>query len=214
MNYFTNCIKVNNRLILGGTDMMDRENNSVFMVKAVVKSTSTKTFAKAGSNGIEDIPLVVLALDKADGDKQDDYENRIPVNAPMYFVPQEEPIGEYYITIGEEKNGKEDIDREAIHTLVMGETDTFYPRLILNDTTIETKFNIEAKLNGIKVENWKNYFTLVENEDGSFSITDVKMCNRGNLEVVISCEVSDNVQGRSAPQKIEATYKFKLGGFY
>lgn len=214
MNYFTNCIKVNNRLILGGTDMMDRENNSVFMIKAVVKSTSSKTFAKAGSNGIEDIPLVVLALDKADGDKQDDYENRIPVNAPMYFVPKEEPVGEYYIVIGEDEKGKEEIDLEAVHTLVMGETETFYPRLILNDITIETKFNIEAKLNGIKVENWKNYFTLVENSDGSFSITDVKMCNRGNLEVTVSCEVSDNVQGRSTPQTIGATYKFKLGGFY
>lgn len=218
MNYFTNCIKLNNRLILGGTDMGDIENNSVFQVKAVVKSTSTKTFAKAGSTGIEDIPLIVLALDKADVDSQDDYENRIPVNAPVYLVPEKSlmPINEYYIVIGEDEEGKKDVDKEAVHTLVMGETETFYPRLILNDTTvdIQTNFDVTAKLNGIKVDNWSNYFDLKMNDDGSFSITDVKMCNRGNLEVTVSCEVVENSSGRSSPQKVEAIYNFKLGGFY
>lgn len=247
MNYFTNCIKLNNRLILGGTDTGDPENNSVFVVKAVVKSASSKTFAKAGDTGIEDIPLIVLALDKGDGDSQDDYINRIPVNAPMYFVPDQEPIDEYYVNTGvygevlpggidgtnddngdsEGEDGVEvltDIDNEPVHTLVMGETERFFPKLMFNGNIIEAKFaQVKWKLNGIKKENWFKYFNIVDNEDGSFSVTNIKSCNRGNLEVTVSWDlfglqsVHTRTQGKNENGKDElasVTYKFKLGGFY
>lgn len=89
MNYFSNCIKVNNRLIFGGTCAKDVENNSVYKVKAVIKCTATSTFMRPGSDGIEEIPLVVIAVDKDTTSAEDNLVDRIAVNAPVYYVPSD-----------------------------------------------------------------------------------------------------------------------------
>ena len=97
LNYFTNFIKINDRLILGLSDVEDKENNSVYQVKAVVKANSQKTFARNNQTSIEDIPLIILALDKDMAADGDDLINRIPNQAPLYKVEQENPVYEYYI---------------------------------------------------------------------------------------------------------------------
>ena len=45
-NYFTNFIKTNDRIIVGTSDLLVRENNYVYKVKAIVKTDSKKTFNK------------------------------------------------------------------------------------------------------------------------------------------------------------------------
>ena len=84
MNYFSNNIKINDRFILGGTDLDDRANNSVYKVKAVVKSTSNLTFAPLGSAEIENIPLIIIALDKDLVDEADDFYTRLADNTTIY----------------------------------------------------------------------------------------------------------------------------------
>ena len=41
------------------SDVEDKENNSVYQVKAVVKANSQKTFARNNQTSIEDIPLII-----------------------------------------------------------------------------------------------------------------------------------------------------------
>ena len=111
MNYFTDCIGINDRLIFGGVNLEDRENNAVFKVKAVVKSTSLKTFSKIDSAEIENIPLVILALDKDTISGNDDFHTRLANQPPIYFTHTKPPVNEYYFeltTINEEY--EEDID--------------------------------------------------------------------------------------------------------
>lgn len=79
------------------SDVEDGGNNSVYQVKAVVKANSQKTFARNNQTGIENIPLVILALDKDVVAEGDDLINRIPNQAPLYKVEQENPVYEYYI---------------------------------------------------------------------------------------------------------------------
>jgi hypothetical protein len=46
LNYFTNHIGLNDRFVVGVIDSETRENNSVYKVKAVIKSTLDKTFIR------------------------------------------------------------------------------------------------------------------------------------------------------------------------
>lgn len=198
MNYFSNCIKVNNRIILGGTDTGDIENNSIYKVKAVIKCTANKTFERAGYTGLEDIPLVVLALDKDVASSEDDLVNRIAVNAPMYYVPKVEPIYEYYISTNNENN-----------KIILGETVEYTNSLFFNGNEIETEFEYEYFLNRIKQENWFNYFEFTKINSNSFQIKNLKACTRGTLDIKISC-----ANPVKSDEKVVETVKFKLGGFY
>lgn len=99
MNYFTNCIGINDRVIFGGVDLVDRSNNAVFKVKAVVKSTSLKTFSKNDSPEIENIPLVLVALDKDTISSNDDFHSRLANQPPIYFTQVIKPSYEYYLEL-------------------------------------------------------------------------------------------------------------------
>ena len=52
-------------------------------------------------SGIKDIPLIVLALDKDAVADEDNFEKRIPKNAPVYLVPEKEnnESNEYQIVL-------------------------------------------------------------------------------------------------------------------
>lgn len=99
MNYFTNCIGINDRVIFGGVDLVDRSNNAVFKVKAVVKSTSLKTFAKNDSPEVDNIPLVLVALDKDTISSNDDFHSRLANQPPIYFTRVIKPSYEYYLEL-------------------------------------------------------------------------------------------------------------------
>lgn len=198
MNYFSNCIKVNNRVILGGTDVKDVENNSIYKVKAVIKCTANNTFARARYVGLEDVPLVVLAIDKDMAASEDDFVNRIAVNAPMYYVPDIKPVCEYYISTNNENN-----------KIILGETVEYSNSLFFNGNEIDVEFEYEYFLNRIKQENWSNYFEFVKTSPNSFQIKNLKACTRGTLDIKIIC-----ANPTKPEEKINEIIKLKLGGFY
>lgn len=201
MNYFSNAVKINNRVILGGTDKEDVENNSIYKVKAIIKCTSQKTFAKAGFTGLEDIPFIVLALDKDLWGSDDDAYTRVASNAPLYLIPKKDNLHdeEYHITLKDCEDYK----------IILGDSKECETELSFKGDSIPTKFSYKVVLNGIKEENWSKYYLFVQTGDNTFVIKNLKTCNRGTLDVIATCEDPD-MDGVT----ISETFSFKLGGFY
>ena len=210
MNYFTNCIKINDRIILGASDVEDPENNTVFQVKAVIKANSQKTFARNNKTAIQDIPMVILAVDKDVTGADDDLVNRIPAQAPIYKVEQSKPVYEYYIEM-ENAETEEIIQPDVTTDLMLGEEMSLNIHLMLNEEKVLGTHNFEytAKLGGIKQENWGKYFSCeFDNGTGEFSIKNLKQCNRGVVGIEIKCTDTD------LAEPVVQNYTFKLGGFY
>ena len=80
-NEYTKKIKINDRYILGATDLEDRANNDVFKVKASVKFKTKTTFDVTNNK------LVYLALDRDSVDERDDLVNRIAFQATDNIDP-------------------------------------------------------------------------------------------------------------------------------
>ena len=201
LNYFSNAVKINSRVILGGTDQNDIENNAIYKVKAVIKSTSTKTFAKSGFTGLEDIPFVVLALDKDLWSANDVAVTRVVNNAPLYLIPKKEDLHdeEYHITL-------KDCDD---YKIILGNSKECETELSFKGGTLPTHFEYKVVLNGIKEENWSKYYEFEKTGDNTFKIKNLKACNRGTLDVIATC-IDPDVAGVT----ISETFSFKLGGFY
>lgn len=209
MNYFANAIKINDRLILGGVDLADKENNSVYKVKAVIKCNSTSTFQRNVDDGIDNIPYVILALDKDMVSGEDDFEKRIPAHAPLYYVPDIKPVNHFYIHITDE--GGETVVGNI--RMMLGETYKFNAALYINDMLLKNeKLTYKVTLPGIKEENWGNYFEFVQVDNNSFTIKNLKACNRGLLVINISCPNPEYPDDED--KVITNEFSIKLGGFY
>ena len=209
MNYFANAIKINDRLILGGVDLADKENNSVYKVKAVIKCNSTSTFQRNVDDGVDNIPYVILALDKDMVSGEDDFEKRIPAHAPLYYVPDIKPVNHFYIHITDE--GGETVVGNI--RMMLGETYKFNAALYINDMLLkDEKLTYKVTLPGIKEENWGNYFEFVQIDNNSFTIKNLKACNRGLLVINISCPNPEYPDDED--KVITNEFSIKLGGFY
>lgn len=92
---------------------------------------------------------------------------------------------------------------------MLGNSVNFDCALMVNGTKVDVDFEYEVTLNGIKQENWHNYYEFGKVGLNSFSIKNLKACNRGTLDVKISCKKPSNPE-----VTLEKTVSFKLGGFY
>lgn len=200
MNYISNCIKINDRVILGTVDTNQLENNSLYKVKAIIKCASTKTFTRQGESGIKDIPYVVVALDKDSITEEDDLVKRIPRQAPVYLVPEK---------INNDSNEYQIVLAPSDTKIILGDSRECKTCLSLKGNRIDTSFEYQIVLNGIKEENWKNYYIFTKLSENSFVIKNLKTCNRGTLDVIASCK--DPNDGNVT---LSETFRFKLGGFY
>lgn len=196
MNYFTKGIKINDRIILSGVDVEDRENNSSYKVKAIVKSLGTNTFAKVGSSNIESIPLITLALDKDIIDEKDDFTANITDVSPMYRVIEDKPDNEYYLSITEPYEKK----------VLLGEEQTYECNLFMNGEVISSEIDYTAELQN--TDYGEKYFILTKIDNTHFKIKNLSTYRSGNLIVTCSCNNPDS------NSIITQNYAFELGGFY
>lgn len=198
LNYFTNHIGLNDRFIFGVIDSETRENNQVYKVKAVVKSTLDKTFIRDGYDEIEATPLIVIALDKDMIAPDDDIVNRVAESAPIYKTIEEEPVYEYYIKVEE----------PCEQRILLTQVEKYEVNLCYNNKKIDdVEFEFSVMLNGIIQKNWGNYFKFEQISNNSFSIQNIKACNRGSLVVTASCKTPTG-------ENIEEHFEIELGGFY
>lgn len=223
-NYFSNCIKINDRVVFGGVDLQDKQNNAVYKVKAIVKASSNTTFQREGSTNIEDIPLVVVAFDKDTIDKSgDNFNIRVAEQAPIYYTKEFIPTYEYYIRLNEPYEKR----------ILLGQTEDYSVDLMWNDEVIsningeDIEFNITAELLKEEknydstddeideepiytpIEGEGKYYTLTINGNNSFSIKNFKTCISGVLRIECAC-----INPLNDKEQIVLSFDLELGGFY
>lgn len=196
MNYFTNSIKINDRFLFGSIDNQDLSNNSAYKVKAIVKASQETTFLKENEIGVNNIPLIILALDKDVLFEEDDLEKRIAKQAPIYKTQELDPVYQYFIKVTPNEN-----------IIYIGETLTFYPKLFLNDMEIkDVKFSYELNINNYNYNEYCVFQDVYENGENSFSLKCLKENNQQKLNIKINAIIEENL--------IETVFEITLGGYY
>lgn len=228
MNYFTNSIEINDRVIFGGVDLENRDNNAVFKVKAVVKSSSLTTFAKSDSNEIQNIPLVLVALDKDTISTEDDFHTRLANQPPVYVVREIAPSYQYYLELNTLSNDDIDLlsdnsDNDSTEVLknqgnfgeyqesiLQQETVYYRCHLMFNKNIQDIKVEITAKLQVEDYDSPDNYYKLEILDDNTFAITNLKRYINNPLIVTCKCAINDNGQDII----VSEDYEINLKGFY
>ena len=206
MNYFTNSIKINDRFIFGGVDIQDSMNNSVYKVKAIVKASSTQTFAPEGSTEINSIPLIIIAMDKDVLGGDDKLDTRVPEQAPIYYVNEQISTEDVHIDIQPTTNA----------TVLIGDTQEFTPELVVNGEKVNGyEFSYDLSLfNTItgetdtesNVDDYCVFSSSFEEGINKFYVKNIQRYGRGNLTV----SVNINFDGMD----VQNNYPIILGGFY
>jgi len=220
LNYFTNSIKINDRFIFGTLDNEVRENNAVYKVKAVVKSTTTHTFTQDSNDELESTPLLLVALDKDAISPQDNFQTRIANNAPIYLIPsvnKEEPeieVKPKKKAAPEESSVPSEVIKYSlkdatpvVDTILLGHNQNYKLTLLRDGKPIDAKFNYQFKLTNKKESDWPKYFNFKEESDG-FTVTNLKTWQGGVLEVNASYNIPDS------DKVIERKYSITLGKSY
>lgn len=213
LNYFTNDIKINDRLILGTVDTKDTSNNAVYKVKAIVKAASTKTFSKLGDSEINKIPLMVIALDKdviadnslgqqnnVDGDN---FVTRVAKQNPLYIVKkdvqqtEEEYPDDYQIAITDSDKTRillgEEIERKVYFDSESGQ--------------IDGEFTMSCSIKYLSQKTIENYLSFTQISNNSFKIKNKRAYSKNDVVITIS---GVSPKGEALTQK----FNFQLGGFY
>lgn len=214
LNYFTNQIRLNDRVILGGVNVDDRGNNEVYRVNGIIKVKNTKTFSRPGSADIESIPLIIMGLEKDVVSPDDDFMNRVANRAPIYKIKEHDPSDlvpdtDYIVQL----HGGNDINNLKV---LLGETITRKVELANSIGTYNTNFEFEVSLGDIPEDEYDKYFEFEVLADenkfiNTFSIKNKKTCSEGFLNVKCTAVFKDeNGQIKNYTQDFD----FELGGFY
>lgn len=210
-NHFTKNIKVDDRVIIGYTDLEDTTNNQVFKVKAVAKNTGDSTFKVGPLSKDTDVSLVVVALNKDLLDvKKDDLQNRIASQPPLYKVEKEEENP----TVPEETEDENEVDinydiiveQDFEDTILLDEIGSFKCLLKKGAEVLqEIKFSCEADLKGTDKDSL--YFDLTQNSTDSFSVLNKRPYLTNKLLLTFSCVAPNN-------ELYSKEIAISLGGYY
>lgn len=196
LNYFTNFIKIDDVLLLGGADLINKSNNSIYRVKAISKSCGDNTFFLNNDNNVKNIPLITLTLEKTVVDEGDNFEKRVSDNAPIYLVPALKSNENFNLRILKDN----EINDNKYFNMCIGDEFKFSCHLYNNGQEIElNNVVISCSLNGTEVP---QLFYEFSQDGNNFVIKDKKAYNRNNLIVTAK---KDNWQD---------VIQIKLGGIY
>ena len=194
LNYFTNQIRLNDRVILGGVNVDDRGNNEVYRVNGIIKVKNTKTFSRPGSADIESIPLIIMGLEKDVVSPDDDFMNRVANRAPIYKIKGHDPSDlvpdtDYIVQL----HGGNDIDNLKV---LLGETITRKVELANSIGIYNTNFEFEVSLGDIPEDEYDKYFEFEVLTDenkfiNAFSIKNKKTYSEGFLNVKCTAVFKD-----------------------
>lgn len=202
-NKYTKNIKINDRFIIGPTDLEDLENNKVFKVVSLTKFHSEKTFKE------DEVKMLFLALDFDSLSEKDDYEKRIAVHNP-YYIENEKDEGK------NENNDNNLQENKQYHIRIDTKDNTEYnSRLYLktqrdfccylvddDNNKIETEFNIDTNL--LSTENDIYYYDFSKINNHEFSIYNKKMYLKDKLEIICKTEYESIIY--------EEKFYIELGG--
>lgn len=202
-NYFTKNIKPNDQFIVGNVDLENKENNTVFKVKAITKFTGNKTFRVGTEEEMGTVPIIIIAMDRDVRSEKRDLEHRLSAQPALYKVeggtetkeepqtPSEvEPAPKPEEPETEEKKYEILIDNNE-DTILLEEEETYNCKLLCNQVEEDTDFYCEAKLFGTEKDTI--YFELVQNEN-SFTVLNKRSCLNKKLILSFSCMASNGVK--------------------
>lgn len=224
LNYFSNFIEINDRIILGGVDVEDESNNTLFKVKAIVKANSTRTFTDFGSMDLKNIPLITLGLDRDLADSDDDFYKRIASKSPIYPVVEisekdNTPEGDYIVsmlTYNKDNNDLRSTEKgynESLNSykILLGQIIKRTMVLENAEQQVFNDFEFSLNLPGISEDEYMEYFRFepIKDKNGilnSFSLKNLKQYDEDYL--ILTCE--SKLNGKIFKKE----FRFDLGGFY
>lgn len=196
-NEYTKKIKINDRYILGATDLEDRANNDVFKVKASVKFKTKTTFDVTNNK------LVYLALDRDSVDERDDLVNRIAFQATDNIDP---PVPKPTENTYEVKLYNQNDEQIYEDKILLEEENKYYINVYKNDELLtDCNYNYELDLVGTDKDTYYYDFTIGE-ANNVFYIKNKKTYVKDKL--LLSCRISNPI----LKEDIEVKYYFTLGG--
>lgn len=203
-NHFTKNVKVNDRFIVGNTDLEDRKNNTVFKVKAVSKYTGDATFKTGVIKDDNDVSLVTIALDRDILSEQDDLEHRIAMQPALYKVGEEhvEPEqlapdnnnsdNETNIIPNTKENYEFVVSNDCDNKILLEETGTFTCKMLCNNNEIEVD-EITCVTDLLGTEKDSLYFELTQVDKNIFTVYNKRPYLNNNLLLTFSCKTNEGV---------------------
>ena len=175
LNYFTNFIKINDNLLLGGVDLITKDNNAIYKVKAISKACGDNTFFSPNDNNVKGIPLITLALEKVMVNIESDIENRIVPSAPLYLTQRPKNENTYILEIKQQG----EINNDKDFYLCIGDELSFTCYLYCNNEITELDgVTLTSQLDGTTSP--ELFFECVQ-DGNNFTIKNKKAYNRGKL---------------------------------
>ena len=216
-NHFTKNVKVNDRFIIGNTDLEDRQNNTVFKVKAVSKYTGDSTFKIGTIKEDMNIPLVIIALDRDVLSEQDDLEHRVAMQPALYKVEERfEPElpshdsgeeNEETNVIPEHKGNYEFVvSNDCDNKILLEETGTFICKLLYNNNEIDSK-EITCVADLLGTEKDSLYFELTQVNQNTFTIYNKRPYLNNKLMLTFICKTLEDIN-------YTKEVSVMLGGYY
>lgn len=215
LNYFSNCVKINDRILFGTMDTEVRENNAAYKVKAVIKPSTDHTFIRDAEDELESTNLVVFALDKDAVAPKDNFQTRVASGAPVYNIPVNNTIEKFEVppvTDGETHEEKiyEAHDVGVIQPVIhLGKYADYEIAILCNDKELERPdIGYTVCLDGVPASEWNQYFMYEQTGYTSFRVYNLKTCTKGRLIVDATFVIPEN------GEKITREYKIELGRVY
>ena len=192
LNYYTNFMKIGDRFILGNTDISDIHNNHLYMIKSIIKFEEDKTTFGATNNfDTNNIPLILIALDKTTISEQDNFEERIADRTTIYKVEDDLPVyNEIYLKMEE----------PFVNRILLGEKKIYTCNAFKNNILLDNANIIFT--DDFSEEDKSKYYDFEIIDNNSFCITNKKSYNKSKLN--IKCSYED----------VYIIVSIELGGFY
>lgn len=201
LNYFTNFIKVNDRLIIGNTSSF-KENNNLYKVKNLNKFNSVSTFRVGYDSNLEYVPIIVASLEKDVIMGGDDFPNRVAERSPMYKVQKTKEISNTY-----ELKYMGDIP----NSISLGNKKTYNVQLYNGIVSYDADINIAIQLVNSDGSRYLGddfeYYEFKKLDNNHFYIKNCKQFKNGHLQVVASTITPLNTE-------VSLISEIELRGFY
>lgn len=175
-NEYTKDIQVNDRFILGALDFDNISNNSVYKVKEVFR------FGGLETSNPNDVPLLILALDRDVVNPEDDLiqcdeDGNYHFIANYYSLHKDSPVqpikDQFYIKL-----------EPQVDTINEGETVEFTAALYNDGEQLEDELSIIINLPGCSIP--ESYFAYQRLDNNHFNIQCIKRYYKSTLEIIIT----------------------------
>lgn len=184
-NQYTKHIKINHRFVVGPVNLEDREDNTVFKVKAVNKFQSCATYS------VKDIPFVILALERSLVDANDDFETRIMSQNATYNNDETDDTN----NIPDEKMGyfiKIDSNINTNNKILLNTQCDFSCYIYdNNDNIVDIPIDINVDL--LSTVNDMYYYDFIRNDNNHFSIFNKKAYMKDKLRIMCTAEINNEI---------------------